>query len=59
MVCENQLYENVALVTDDTMADKLVKSQLNGIVKAAIEADACRKGNLLCYLDTCKADAFR
>ena len=38
VVCENQLYENVALVTDDTMADKLVKSQLNGIVKAAIEA---------------------
>ena len=34
VVCENQLYENVALVTDDTMADK----QLNGIVKAAIEA---------------------
>ncbi len=33
VVCENQLYENVALVTDDTMADKLVKSQLNGIVK--------------------------
>ncbi len=30
VVCENQLYENVALVTDDTMADKLVKSQLNG-----------------------------
>ena len=27
VVCENQLYENVALVTDDTKADKLVKSQ--------------------------------
>ncbi len=38
VVCENQLYENIALVTDDTMADKLVKKQLNGIVKAAAEA---------------------
>ena len=38
VVCENQLYENVALVTDDTMADKLVKSHFIGIVKPAIEA---------------------
>ena len=38
VVCDKVLYENVALVTDDTMADKLAESQLNGIVKNAVEA---------------------
>lgn len=37
-VCDNQLYENVALITDDTMADHLLEEQLNGIVECAIEA---------------------
>ena len=37
-VCENQLYENVALVTDDTMADRLLDGQLNKIVEAAVRA---------------------
>ena len=27
-VCDNELYENVALVTDDTMADKLLTGHL-------------------------------
>lgn len=37
-VCENNLYENVALVTDDTMPDRLLKGQLNRIVEAAVRA---------------------
>ena len=37
-VCENALYENVALVTDDTMADKLLSGQLNKIIEAAVKA---------------------
>ncbi len=37
-VCEKELYENVALVTDDTMADKLAEGQLNRIVEAAAAA---------------------
>lgn len=37
-VCNNGLYENVALVTDDTMPDRLLKGQLNRIVKAAVKA---------------------
>lgn len=37
-VCNNELYENVALVTDDTMPDRLLKGQLNRIVKAAVKA---------------------
>lgn len=37
-VCENALYENVALVTDDTMADKLLAGQLNKIIEAAVKA---------------------
>ena len=37
-VCENNLYENVALVTDDTMPDRLLKGQLNRIVEAAVKA---------------------
>ena len=36
-VCKNHLYENVALVTDDTMPDQLLKGQLNRIVKKAAE----------------------
>lgn len=37
-VCENGLYENVALVTDDTMADRLLIGQLNKIIEAAVKA---------------------
>ena len=37
-VCENGLYENVALVTDDTMPDRLLQGQLNRIVEAAVQA---------------------
>lgn len=37
-VCRYGLYENVALVTDDTMADKLISGQLNRIVEAAAAA---------------------
>ena len=37
-VCDNALYENVALVTDDTMADKLLVGQLNKIIEAAVKA---------------------
>lgn len=37
-VCNNGLCENVALVTDDTMPDRLLKGQLNRIVKAAVKA---------------------
>lgn len=33
---ENELYEHFCLVTDDTMADKLVKGHLNKLVKKAI-----------------------
>lgn len=38
VVCDNALYENVALVTDDTMADKLLVGQLNKIIEAAVKA---------------------
>lgn len=34
---ENQLYESIALITDDTMPDTLLKGQLNEIVKYAVE----------------------
>lgn len=38
-VMEHQLYENIALVTDDTMPDHLVhKGQLNRIIKMAVDA---------------------
>lgn len=37
-VCRNRLYENVALITDDTMPDQLLQGQLNRIVKHAVEA---------------------
>ncbi|WP_243124296.1 adenine deaminase C-terminal domain-containing protein [Clostridium sp. AWRP] len=33
----NDLYEHFCFVTDDTMADKLITSHLNGLVKKAIE----------------------
>ena len=38
VVCDNALYENVALVTDDTMADKLLAGQLNKIIETAVKA---------------------
>jgi len=38
VVCDHALYENVALVTDDTMADKLLVGQLNKIIEAAVKA---------------------
>ena len=37
-VCDNELYENVALVTDDTMADKLLTGHLNKIIETAVKA---------------------
>lgn len=37
-VCKHRLYENVALITDDTMPDQLLKGQLNQIVKHAVKA---------------------
>lgn len=36
-VCQNQLYDNVALITDDTMPDRLLQGHLNRIVKHAVE----------------------
>lgn len=37
-VCSHGLYENVALVTDDTMPDHLLEGQLDRIVRIAVEA---------------------
>lgn len=37
-VCRSHLYENVALVTDDTMPDLLLEGHLNQIVKTAVKA---------------------
>lgn len=37
-VCKNHLYENVALVTDDTMPDQLLKGQLNQVIVTAVKA---------------------
>ena len=37
-VCDHELYENVALVTDDTMADKLLTGHLNKIIETAVKA---------------------
>ncbi len=36
-VKRNQLYENIALVTDDTMPDRLMEGHLNRIVRLAVE----------------------
>ena len=36
-VCRHGLYENVALITDDTMPDQLLKGQLNQIVGHAVK----------------------
>lgn len=36
-VCRNHLYENVALITDDTMPDQLLLGQLNRIVSHAVK----------------------
>ncbi len=36
-VCKNRLYENVALVTDDTMPDQLLKGQLNQVIALAVK----------------------
>jgi adenine deaminase len=36
-VCDHNLYENVALVTDDTMPDHLLSGHLNRIVRAAVQ----------------------
>lgn len=35
-VCEHGLYENIALITDDTMPDTLLKGHLNRIVSHAV-----------------------
>ena len=57
-VCDNELYENVALVTDDTMADKLLTGHLNKDYRDGCEGgDADGKGDLLRDLDTVAADA--
>ncbi|MDO5349736.1 MAG: amidohydrolase family protein, partial [Lachnospiraceae bacterium] len=37
-VCSHRLYENVALITDDTMPDQLLEGQLNRILLAAVQA---------------------
>lgn len=37
-VHKNGLYENIALITDDTMPDQLLSGQMNRIVRAAVEA---------------------
>lgn len=37
-VCRNRLYENIALITDDTMPDQLLDGQMNRIVRAAVRA---------------------
>ena len=37
-VCENHLYENVALITDDTMPDRLLNGQLNYVLRTAVQA---------------------
>lgn len=37
-VCENHLYENVALITDDTMPDRLLTGQLNHVLHTAVQA---------------------
>ena len=37
-VSENQLYENVALITDDTMPDRLLTGQLNHVLHTAVQA---------------------
>lgn len=36
VINENRLFDHMALVTDDTMPDLLLKSQLNGILEAAV-----------------------
>lgn len=36
VINENQFYERIALITDDTMPDHLLKGQLNEIVKEAV-----------------------
>lgn len=36
-VCEHQLYENVALITDDTMPDQLLHGHLNRITAHAVK----------------------
>ena len=38
VVCSRGLYENVALVTDDTMPDHLLEGQLDRIVRTAVAA---------------------
>lgn len=37
-VCKNGLYENIALITDDTMPDQLLDGQMDRIVRAAVKA---------------------
>lgn len=37
VVKRKQLYENIALVTDDTMPDRLIEGHLNRIVRLAVE----------------------
>lgn len=37
-VCSHSLYENVALITDDTMPDQLLEGQMNRILRTAVEA---------------------
>lgn len=37
-VCKNSLYENIALITDDTMPDQLLDGQMDRVVRAAVKA---------------------
>lgn len=37
-VCRHKLYENVALITDDTMPDQLLEGQMNRVLQAAVRA---------------------
>jgi len=37
------IYDNVALITDDTMPDQLMGGQLNRVVRTAVQAGKCRR----------------
>lgn len=37
-VTKNKIYDNIALITDDTMPDQLIGGQLNRVVRAAVRA---------------------
>lgn len=53
---ENALFEHFCFVTDDTMADKLVKGQLNKLVEKAIEMGMSLEMAIYCstYTPACR-----